>query len=59
MRPARGDAKPCDQPACNGIMRYERPAKRGATPDEEDALRWICSEEAAHVPRPKKAAAHA
>ena len=50
MRPARGDTKPCDQPACAGIMQYARPERRGTVPGatEDDALRWICRDQAGH-----------
>lgn len=51
MRPARGDTKPCDEPACAGIMQYGRPEKGygGADASEDDALRWICSQQTRHA----------
>jgi hypothetical protein len=49
MRPARGDTKPCTQPACTGVMQYARPplGASGWT-RANDALQWLCSVDRSH-----------
>ena len=51
MRPSRGDSKPCDREGCPGTMQYARPAERSSASvtRADDALRWICSDDAGHV----------